>query len=136
MTNASRAGLLTTHNNFCRIYAPGFPGATHREAIVYISVLGNQSPARKIELLFVVSESKGAWNFSHFQIFLQKKKPPDFSGVGPHLAILYNGMQYFSILERKMSKTVHPSGHKYALTGIAADDGCVELLSGSFDAVE
>ena len=38
MTKASRTGLLTTHNISAVYYTPSFPGVTHREAIVYISV--------------------------------------------------------------------------------------------------
>ena len=45
---------------------------------------GNQSPDRKIDLLYVCTEGKGAWNFSHFQIFLQKKE----KGRLPHGACL------------------------------------------------
>ena len=38
MTKASRTGLLNTHRISAVYYTPSFPGVTHREAIVYISV--------------------------------------------------------------------------------------------------
>ena len=38
MTKASRTGLLQTHNISAVYFTPSFPGVTHREAIVYISV--------------------------------------------------------------------------------------------------
>ena len=62
---AYRVAYYTQH--LCRIYTPSFPGVTHREAIVYISVWNYRFRTEEIDGLYVVS----ATNIRHFSHFVQ-----------------------------------------------------------------
>jgi hypothetical protein len=69
MTKASRAGLLQTHNISAVYFTPSFPGVTHREAIVYISVWIIVLRPEEIDELYVCSTTN-IRQFSHFvQVF-------------------------------------------------------------------
>lgn len=68
-----------THTAFLPyIFTPSFPGVTHREAIVYISVWIIVS-GQKTEDRVYVGHHKYKTIFSFRASFL-RKKPPDFSG--------------------------------------------------------
>ena len=93
MTNASRTGLLKTHNIsavYLRLVSRRVPIARQSSIFLY---WGNQSPDRKIERLYVDSESKGAWNFSYFQIFLQKRNPRISPGAVAIIVMLPNNQE-------------------------------------------
>lgn len=69
MTKASRTGLLTTHRISAVYFAPGFPDATHREAIVYISVWIIISGQKIEDRRYVVSTTNIRQFFHFVQVF-------------------------------------------------------------------